>query len=93
MRKRIGLLMAFGKPVGGRWNFDADNRKVPPRGLNYPAPPAFEPDATTREVLDLVQERFGTHFGDLEPFGFAVTRAERADRPRPLHRHRPAALR
>ncbi|QYE36056.1 cryptochrome/photolyase family protein [Polymorphobacter sp. PAMC 29334] len=76
MRKRTGLLMAFGKPIGTRWNFDADNRKVPPRGLNYPAPPEFEPDAITREVLDLVGRRFGDHFGDLDPFGFAVTRAQ-----------------
>ncbi len=36
MRKRTGLLMTFGKPVGNRWNFDAENRKVPPRGLNTP---------------------------------------------------------
>ena len=76
MRKRTGLLMAFGKPVGNRWNLDADNRKVPPRGLNYPAPPVFTPDAVTREVLDLVGKTFGDHFGDLEPFGFATTRAD-----------------
>jgi deoxyribodipyrimidine photolyase-related protein len=76
MRKRTGLLMAFGKPVGARWNLDADNRKVPPRGLNYPAPPVFAPDAITRDVLALVARRFGDHFGDLEPFGFAVTRAD-----------------
>ncbi len=76
MRKRTGLLMQFGKPVGNRWNFDADNRKVPPRGLNYPAPPHFAPDAVTTEVLALVAARCGDHFGDLEPFGFAVTRAD-----------------
>ena len=76
MRKRTGLLMAFGKPVGTRWNFDTDNRKVPPRGLNYPAPPVFDPDDITVEVLDLVERRFADHFGDLAPFGFAVTRAD-----------------
>ncbi|MGI4881538.1 MAG: cryptochrome/photolyase family protein [Janthinobacterium lividum] len=75
MRKRTGLLMSFGKPVGNRWNFDADNRKTPPRGLNYPAPPTFTPDAVTTDVLALVERRFGGHFGDLNPFGFAVTRA------------------
>ena len=76
MRKRTGLLMAFGKPVGSRWNLDADNRKVPPRGTNYPAVAAFVPDAITREVLELVDEHFGDHFGELEPFGLAVTRAD-----------------
>ena len=76
MRKRTGLLMSFGKPVGNRWNLDADNRKVPPRGLNYPAPPAFAPDTMTAEVLDLVGARFDDHFGSLADFGFAVTRAQ-----------------
>lgn len=76
MRQATGFLMDGTRPEGGRWNFDADNRKTPPRGLNYPAPERFEPDDITREVLALVQRRFGAHFGDLEPFGLPVTRAQ-----------------
>ncbi|SFS11764.1 cryptochrome/photolyase family protein [Sphingomonas jatrophae] len=80
MRQRTGLLMtANGKPVGGQWNYDKDNRDTPPRGLNYPAPSRFAPDAITREVLALVAARFGSHFGDLEPFGLPVTRAQAAE--------------
>ena len=76
MRKQTGLLMQFGKPEGNRWNFDAENRKRPPRGLNYPGPAAFAPDSVTQEVLALVAARFGEHFGDLEPFTLGVTRAQ-----------------
>lgn len=76
MREQTGLLMDSGRPEGGRWNYDTDNRKTPPRGLNYPAPERFTPDAVTREVLDMVQRRFGAHFGDLEPFGLPVTREQ-----------------
>lgn len=76
MRKRTGLLMSFGKPVGNRWNFDPENRKTPPRGLNTPGIATFEPDAVTDAVLALVAARFGGHFGDLTPFRFAVTRAQ-----------------
>ncbi len=76
MRKRTGLLMSFGKPVGNRWNLDADNRKTPPRGLNFPGIATFEPDAVTSEVLALIRQEFGGHFGDLERFGFAVTRTQ-----------------
>ncbi|RYD64683.1 MAG: cryptochrome/photolyase family protein [Sphingomonadales bacterium] len=76
MRRRTGLLMSDGKPVGGQWNFDKDNRDTPPRGLNYPAPTRFVPDAITHEVLGLVAASFGMHFGDLEPFGLPVTRAQ-----------------
>lgn len=77
MRRKTGLLMtADGKPEGGQWNYDKDNRATPPRGLNYPAPERFAPDAITNDVLKLVAQEFAGHFGDLEPFGLAVTRAQ-----------------
>lgn len=76
MRRRTGLLMEGDKPAGGRWNFDRDNRKPARPDLFIPRPPVFSPDAVTRAVLDLVEARFGGNFGDLEPFGFAVTRAD-----------------
>lgn len=41
---------------------------MPPKRLR------FEPDAVTREVLALVKTRFADHFGELEPFGWPVTR-------------------
>ena len=63
--------MQDGDPVGGQWNFDPENRKALPRGLAAPPRIRFAPDAATRTVLDLV----GARFGDLEPFGWAVTRA------------------
>lgn len=80
MRRKTGLLMEGDAPVGGQWNFDADNRKPPKDGLDPPLPPRFEPDETTQEVLNLVGDAFSDHFGDLEPFWFAVTPedAERA---------------
>jgi deoxyribodipyrimidine photolyase-related protein len=76
MRRRTGLLMDGAQPAGGKWNFDADNRKAADADLFMPRPKAHPPDAVTREVLALVGARFGDHFGDLEPFWFAVTRAE-----------------
>ncbi|MBV9076832.1 MAG: cryptochrome/photolyase family protein [Methylobacteriaceae bacterium] len=77
MRKQTGLLMdEAGGPEGGRWNFDRENRKPLPKRADPPPPPRFEPDAITRDVLVLVHERFDGHFGRLEPFGWAVTRAD-----------------
>ena len=74
MRRKTGLLMdAGGKPEGGQWNLDKDNRAPPKRGLNYPEPMHFAPDEITTEVLGLVAIRFHGHFGRLEQFGFAVT--------------------
>lgn len=75
MRRSHNILMeADGKPVGGRWNFDAENRKPPKAGLNSPPRLSFRKDAITLEVLDLVQRRFPDSYGRLEPFHFSVTR-------------------
>ena len=80
MRRSTALLMDGAEPEGGRWNFDPENRKPAGNALRMPEVPRFEPDPITREVLDLVKNRFDNHFGDLGPFWFAVTRedAERA---------------
>jgi len=75
MRRKTGLLMEGDQPVGGKWNFDHDNRKPPKSSEAYAGPLRHTPDATTREVLDLVDRRFGNHFGDLHPFWFATDRA------------------
>ncbi|HWT10250.1 MAG TPA: cryptochrome/photolyase family protein [Roseomonas sp.] len=73
MRRQTGLLMEGDEPVGGRWNFDAENRAALPAGVVAPAPQRFEPDAITREVMSLVAERFGAHFGDAAGFAWPVT--------------------
>lgn len=81
MRRKTGLLLrADGEPEGGAWNFDAENRKPLPAGVQPPEPAHFAPDATTRSVIEMVRGRFADHFGDAEPFWFAVTPedAERA---------------
>ncbi|MEO1967317.1 MAG: cryptochrome/photolyase family protein [Sphingomonadaceae bacterium] len=74
MRKKTGLLIKDGKPVGGQWNYDPDNRKPPKEGLSAPQRPLFEPDTITNDVIALVEDRFGDHFGALDAFGWPVTR-------------------
>ncbi|MBX9757487.1 MAG: cryptochrome/photolyase family protein [Beijerinckiaceae bacterium] len=76
MRRKTRLLMDGDAPVGGAWNFDKENRKPAKPDLLAPQPLRIKPDAITRDVLALVRERFSDHFGDLEPFWFAVTRAD-----------------
>ncbi len=74
MRKEYNILMKDGKPEGGEWNYDSENRKPPKDGLDVPAPYNAQIDEITQDVLDLVADKFADHFGDLEPFYFAVTR-------------------
>ena len=76
LRRKTGLLMNGGKPTGGVWNLDHDNRKPAKADLFMPEPAHFQQDATTREVVALVKTRFADHFGDADPFWFAVTRTD-----------------
>ena len=76
MRRKTGLLMEGSQPTGGVWNLDAENREPPKEGLRAPPAPKFAPDDITREVIELVGARFPDHFGDLELFGWPVTRSE-----------------
>ena len=76
MRKKYSLLMDQGKPTGGEWNYDKDNRKPPKSGMTSPARISHKKSAIMLEVLCLVKERFSNHFGTLEPFHYAVTREQ-----------------
>ena len=68
VRKRRGVLLDDeGKPLGGKWSHDADNRQ-PWRGTPAaPTPPRFEVDPITAEVCELVRTRFSHHPGRLVP--------------------------
>lgn len=76
MRKKYTILMEHGKPEGGQWNYDNENRKPAKDGMSIPKTFSVEPDSITREVMDLVSENFSNHFGDMGPFHFAVTRKQ-----------------
>ncbi|MEG3088034.1 cryptochrome/photolyase family protein [Sphingomonas sp. PB4P5] len=76
MRRKTGLLLDDGKPTGGEWNYDSENRKPAQASLLMPRPLAFAPDGITAEVLSLIAERFPDNPGTLDRFDYAVTRAD-----------------
>ncbi|MEX0346934.1 MAG: cryptochrome/photolyase family protein [Rhizobiaceae bacterium] len=73
MRRKTGLLMDGSQPLGGAWNYDSLNRKPARPGTSFPGPAKFAPDVTTSEVIKTVETRFSDHFGNSNPFWFAVT--------------------
>jgi deoxyribodipyrimidine photolyase-related protein len=81
-RQRHDVLMQSSargaKPIGGQWNFDAENRDAfGPQGPGaLPKRNRFRPDAITREVMALVENRFASHPGQLESFAWPVNRAQ-----------------
>ena len=74
-RKRFNILMAGKKPVGGKWNYDRQNRKPPKKSLKTPEPLVFEPDAITQAVIERVKQEH-SHYGKIEPFNWGVTRTQ-----------------
>ena len=77
-RHRVLMTPEGDSPEGGQWNFDSDNRKAfgaEGPGL-LPSRAHVEPDPLTREVLDLVRQRFAHHPGRLDHFAWPVTREQ-----------------
>ncbi|MDN5762721.1 MAG: cryptochrome/photolyase family protein [Microlunatus sp.] len=81
-RRRLGLLMDGAEPVGGRWNFDAQNREPPPKrrsslGVPEPAWPTEDAiDAGVRADLDRLAVEGVEFLGEDGPRLFAATRSE-----------------
>ena len=78
MRKQYKVLMEGDQPVGGKWNFDAENRKgfgkAGPKDV--PKPLVFVQDQITQDVTALVEKHFGGHPGNLHAFNWPVTREQ-----------------
>ncbi|MEI7656490.1 MAG: cryptochrome/photolyase family protein [Phycisphaerae bacterium] len=79
-RRRLNILVDDdGKPEGGDWNYDADNRKSFPASGPSPRPPRplrFEPDAVTRDVMATIERMLPEAPGTLESFAWPVTREQ-----------------
>ena len=75
LRRKHKILVTDGVPVGGKWNYDSENRgtfdKQGP--VDLPTLPAYPPDAITKEVIDLVASQFPDHPGNLVNFDWPVT--------------------
>ncbi len=69
-RKRLGVLIDDqGAPVGGRWSFDADNRKKLPKGITVPEEPSIDlpvDHLAAQQWLDTFLEHRLAGFGTYE---------------------------
>jgi deoxyribodipyrimidine photolyase-related protein len=76
-RKRMGVLVdAAGKPLGGKWSFDTDNRKKLPAGVSVPTLERFAECDERREAVHYVAKRFPDAWGESAEFGYATTPEE-----------------
>ena len=75
-RQRLGILMNGTQPAGGRWNFDAENRKKYDGKVPLIDPLLFKHDVTAlKQLLDDKQVKY---FGNVDAanLGWPLSRAE-----------------
>ncbi len=78
-RKRLGLLLDDdGKPIGGQWSFDPDNRKKLTKGVRIPAPPGPKAGESVRLATQYVRANFPTAIGADSEFGYPIDHAAAA---------------
>lgn len=77
-RRRFGLLMDDGQPLGGEWNYDSENRRPPPTDVPVPRPYRPREDEIDRQVrVDLDRVSGGLAMSGVDgPRLFPATRAE-----------------
>lgn len=74
-RKRLNILVdAKGKPEGGQWSFDVENRRSLPTDLLPPDIPKHSSSKHETAVKSLVEDRFAHHPGASGPLWIPTTR-------------------
>jgi deoxyribodipyrimidine photolyase-related protein len=77
-RKRMNILMERGRPRGGRWSYDEENRKKLPRNISIPEIPRVKKTAHVKEAARYVNERFPDNPGTTGSFWYPSTHQEAA---------------
>ncbi len=76
-RKRLGVLLTpDGKPHGGKWSFDAENRKKLPASIHLPAMIRPAENEFVREARRYFRKHFPDAPGRDEPFLYVTSAAE-----------------
>ncbi len=65
MRKKHDILMDGDKPLGGRWNFDVENRRRYDGRVPIPKPKLFHNDV--RKLHQMIEKSGVKTFGDIDP--------------------------
>ncbi|MFB6242187.1 MAG: cryptochrome/photolyase family protein [Candidatus Nanosalina sp.] len=76
MRKKFDVLIdEKGKPEGGKWSFDPENRKKMPEDVEKPEIPQFS-SQHVEEATEYIQDNFQDNPGKVEDFFWPVTREQ-----------------
>lgn len=78
-RKRLNILLDKGKPVGGKWTFDTENREPLPPSKSVPRPKTPVTSAFVQDAANYVQQHFPHNPGDVSSFFYPITHDEAID--------------
>lgn len=73
------LLEADGKPIGGKWSYDSENRKKVPTNEHIPILKKHKTSTFVEEALIYVNTNFKSNYGSIEQFIYPVTYKEAED--------------
>ncbi|NYT20970.1 MAG: cryptochrome/photolyase family protein [Methanomicrobiales archaeon] len=77
-RKRLDILMEEGKPAGGKWTFDTENRKPLPKDFTVKKPAFPQENRYVREARASVDADFPDNPGSTTGFSYPVTHGDSA---------------
>ncbi|KAF3361796.1 Deoxyribodipyrimidine photolyase-like protein [Chlamydiales bacterium STE3] len=88
-RKRLDLLLTpEGKPLGGHWTYDSENRRKAPKDFFFPKRIKAKRTEHVLEAFQYTEKYFGNNLGDLETFSFATTTKEAKEHLKDFIHHR-----
>ncbi len=73
-RKKMDILLENGKPKGGKWSHDKENRKKIPKSIDVPLFRSFKDTAHTRDIKEIINKVFPDNYGEADDFNYPTTR-------------------
>ena len=76
-RERMNILLTnSGKPIGGKWSFDKENRKKVPKNIEIPKIIKIQETKNTKILKEKVNDKFKNHIGDVDDFWLPTSRKD-----------------
>ena len=76
LRKELHIMVPDGKPQGGKWTYDTENRKKMPSNVYVPPLPNAGYNKYTQEAIAYVSQHFKNNYGNADSFCYPINFAE-----------------
>ncbi len=76
LRLKYSILLEDGKPLGGSWTYDTENRKKLPRGMEVKEALKEYKSESMQEAQEYVARHFKNSYGQGDSFYYGATRAD-----------------